>query len=174
MSKLNEITKFFTKERILILIIFIVLIWALYSYSGMKLNIRDGMGDGSLVSSSSSSPSPSTITSQPNTPPLPSGYLSKNVVNPSDLLPKDSNSQWSSLNPITSNANTTGGTIMAPDLLTAGYHIGIDTIGQTLRNANYQLRSDPVIPKQDVGPWSQSTIEPDMLQVPLEIGGGVR
>jgi hypothetical protein len=59
-----------------------------------------------------------------------------------------------------------------PDLLQAGYHIGLDTIGQTLRNANYQLRSDPVIQKQDIGPWSQSTIEPDLGRVPLEIGYG--
>jgi hypothetical protein len=59
-----------------------------------------------------------------------------------------------------------------PDLLQAGYHIGLDTIGQTLRNPNYQLRSDPIIPKQEVGPWNLSTIEPDIGRVPLEIGVG--
>jgi hypothetical protein len=57
-----------------------------------------------------------------------------------------------------------------PDLLQAGYHIGLDTIGQTLRNANYQYRSDPIIPKVDIGPWNQSTIEADYGRVPLEIG----
>ena len=61
-----------------------------------------------------------------------------------------------------------------PDLLQAGYHIGLDTIGQTLRNPTYDLRSDPVIPKQDVGPWNQSTIEPDLARVPLELGCGSR
>jgi hypothetical protein len=66
------------------------------------------------------------------------------------------------------NAGTT------PDLLQAGYHIGLDTIGQTLRNANLQLRSDPIIPKMEVGPWAQSTIEPDIARVPLEIGVGGR
>jgi hypothetical protein len=66
------------------------------------------------------------------------------------------------------------GDVMMPDLLQAGYHIGLDTIGQTLRNANQQLRSDPIIPVQQVGPWNQSTIEPDLGRVPLEIGQGQR
>jgi hypothetical protein len=57
-----------------------------------------------------------------------------------------------------------------PDLLKAGHHIGLDTIGQTLRNANLQLRSDPIISKAEVGPWNQSTIETDYARVPLEIG----
>ena len=59
---------------------------------------------------------------------------------------------------------------MTPDLLQAGYHIGLDTVGQTLRNANLQLRSDPVISKKDIGPWMNSTIEPDVARTPLELG----
>ena len=94
------------------------------------------------------------------------GYSQNHVTAPSDLLPVDQNSQWSSLNP---GMVTNGGAAM-PDLLQAGYHIGLDTIGQTLRNPNYQLRSDPIIPKQDIGPWNQSTIEPDLGRVPLEVG----
>jgi hypothetical protein len=66
------------------------------------------------------------------------------------------------------------GDVLMPDLLQAGYHIGIDTIGQTLRNANLQLRSDPIISKSDIGPWMQSTIEPDLARVPLELGQGDR
>jgi carbon monoxide dehydrogenase subunit G len=66
------------------------------------------------------------------------------------------------------------GNIAAPDLLQAGYHIGLDTIGQTLRNANLQERSDPIIPKAAVGPWNQSTIDPDLGRVPLEVGCGAR
>jgi hypothetical protein len=87
------------------------------------------------------------------------------VSDPSSLLPTDKNSDWANLNPTLSVGS-------APDLLQAGYHIGLDTIGQTLKNANYQLRSDPIIPKQAVGPWMQSTIDPDYGRTPLEIGGG--
>ena len=66
------------------------------------------------------------------------------------------------------------GDVLNANLLQAGYHIGLDTIGQSLRNANLQLRSDPIIPKGDVGPWNQSTIEPDLGRVPLEVGAGTR
>lgn len=96
------------------------------------------------------------------------GYLMQPVANPSDLLPNDQNSQWANLNPL-------NGSVPIPvDLLQAGYQIGLDTIGQTLKNANYQLRSDPIIEKKDIGPWMQSTIEPDYGRVPLEIGYGCR
>jgi hypothetical protein len=90
------------------------------------------------------------------------------VANPAELLPKDKNSEWASLNPVSS------GGIQTPDLLQAGYHIGLETVGQTLKNASYDLRSDPIIEKKDVGPWNQSTITADVARVPLEIGYGQR
>ena len=43
--------------------------------------------------------------------------------------------------------------------------------GQSLRNANRQLRSEPANPQVKVSPWLQSTIEPDTDRKPLEIGG---
>ena len=168
---ISGFSKFFTKERVIILIAFLVLIWALYYYSGSKNMIIDRMSDGSHYSDSSNTaptaPTQPIITSEPTIDNKPSNYSSQSVVsNPSDLLPKDSNSQWASLNPSSMNQ----GDILMPDLLQAGYHIGLDTIGQSLRNANLQLRSDPIIPKSDIGPWNQSTIEPDLGRVPLELG----
>ena len=47
--------------------------------------------------------------------------------------------------------------------------IGYDTVGQTMKNPNLQLRSDPIITKSDVGPWNQSTVEPDLIRLPLEV-----
>jgi hypothetical protein len=235
-------SKFFTKERILIIFIFVLLSWALLSYSNSKMNFanrREGFSNTiasysnpspsypssnmdkpimstsnhstsssslsshnpmpSIHQSSSHNPMPSIHQSSPQVPifnETPKQNLNKNltntstssytpndssslfgnvsslqtVANPSDLLPKDENSQWSALNP----TNMSQGNIMMPDLLQAGYHIGLDTIGQTLRNPNYQLRSDPVIPKQDIGPWHQSTIEPDIGRIPLEVGEGLK
>ena len=82
-----------------------------------------------------------------------------------DLLPSDpANSKWGELNPSTS------GLITDQSFLTAGYHIGINTIGQSLRNANLQLRSEPPNPQIPVSPWGISTIEPDVRQVGFEIG----
>jgi hypothetical protein len=88
------------------------------------------------------------------------------IQNPAELLPLDTNSQWAQLNP------SGKGDLANINLLKAGYHIGIDTIGQTLRNANLQIRSEPPNPQLSVGPWNQSTIEPDFMRVPLEIGVG--
>jgi hypothetical protein len=42
--------------------------------------------------------------------------------------------------------------------------IGVDTQGSSLKNANYQLRPDPPIPRKDVGPFSNSTIEYDLMR----------
>jgi hypothetical protein len=103
---------------------------------------------------------------QTSMPGMPSSCSQPNIQNPAELLPKDSNSQWAQLNP------SGKGELANVNLLKAGYHIGIDTIGQTLRNANLQIRSEPPNPQLNVGPWNQSTIEPDFMRPPLELGSG--
>lgn len=103
---------------------------------------------------------------QTSMPGLPASCSAQNIQNPSELLPNDTNSQWAQLNP------SGKGELSNINLLKAGYHIGIDTIGQTLRNANLQIRSEPPNPQLNVGPWNQSTIEPDFMRPPLEIGAG--
>lgn len=99
-------------------------------------------------------------------PGIPTSCSSPNVQNPAELLPKDTNSQWAQLNP------SGKGDLANINLLKAGYHIGIDTIGQSLRNANLQIRSEPPNPQLNVGPWNQSTIDPDFMRPPMEIGAG--
>lgn len=90
----------------------------------------------------------------------------KPIVNPDDLLPKDENSQWAQLNP------RGNGELNNVNLLQAGYLNGINTVGSSLRNANLQLRSEPPNPQSQVSPWLNSTIEPDLMRLPLEIGCG--
>ena len=167
----SGLAKFFTKEFVLVVIIFIVLVWGLLSYSGEKVSFMDNMEDGSSAPVQDAPPAHAQGAPEVHGPSAPAqsagaGYALQPVANPSDLLPSDGNSQWAELNPSTMK----GGDVMMPDLLQAGYHIGLDTIGQSLRNANLQLRSDPIIPKAAVGPWNQSTIEADMARVPLELG----
>lgn len=96
--------------------------------------------------------------------PLLNGATSSNIQNSSELLPKDNNNEWAQINP------SGKGELSNINLLKAGYHIGIDTIGQSLRNANLQIRSEPPNPQLEVGPWNQSTITPDFMRPPLEIG----
>ena len=182
MSKglISGFEKFFTKDRITIFIVFGVLVFFLAWYSGFKYNLGDSMETGNYPEvygnpnptiqahmKENHPPNPSMNVEQPKKNVQPAatqgGYSAQSTVNPSDLLPNDVNSQWSTLNPVNQSITT-------PDLLQAGHHMGIDTVGQTLKNANYQLRSDPIIAKKDIGPWNQSTIEPDLMRVPLEIG----
>lgn len=86
-----------------------------------------------------------------------------------DLLPKDAaNSRWAQLNPAGQ------GDVSDQNFLTAGYHIGINSVGSSMKNANLQLRSEPANPQVNVSPWMQSTIEPSDVGTgrrPLEIGG---
>jgi hypothetical protein len=172
------VSKFFTTERIIILVVFLILAWGLWTYSDSKLLKKDNMETGTSDVKVAGPAAPPSIPLAPAVAPLAPtaagtsatapGYSAQSVATPQDLLPKDQNSQWAALNPVSQ------GNIAAPDLLQAGYHIGLDTIGQTLRNANLQERSDPIIPKSAVGPWNQSTIEPDLGRVPLELGSGAR
>lgn len=97
---------------------------------------------------------------------LPPSCVQANATKPGDLLPKDANSQWGHLNP------SGGGGLEHVNLLKAGYHTGIDTVGTVLRNANLQVRSEPPNPTTKVSPWMNTTIEPDLMRVPLEIGCG--
>jgi hypothetical protein len=96
----------------------------------------------------------------------PQGCYPREQLNPMDLLPEDSNSQWAQVNP------TGAGDIQGKNFLSAGALIGINTIGQSLRNANLQLRAEPPCPQSAVSPWNISTIEPDFGRVPLELGAG--
>jgi hypothetical protein len=87
------------------------------------------------------------------------------VANPEDLLPRDENSQWAQLNP------RGVGDLNNVNLLEAGFWNGINSVGSSLRNANLQIRSEPPNPQTQVSPWMNTTIEPDMMRLPLEIGG---
>jgi hypothetical protein len=98
-------------------------------------------------------------------PPQQGSCFPRDRLSAEDLLPKDAaNSRWAQMNPAGQ------GDVQDQNFLTAGYHVGVNTVGQSLRNANLQLRSEPPNPQVPVSPWNISTIEPDTNRVPLEIG----
>ena len=84
-----------------------------------------------------------------------------------DLLPKDAaNTKWAQMNP------AGVGDLRDANFLTAGYHVGIDTVGSSKKNSNLQLRSEPPNPTSPVSPWMISSITySDVNRRPLEIGG---
>jgi len=95
---------------------------------------------------------------------LPTECYPKDTLTPQDLLPQDSNSTWAQTVPAGQ------GSLGDQNFLNAGFHVGINTVGQSLRNANLQLRSEPANPQMKVSPWLQSTIDPDVNRKALEIG----
>lgn len=89
----------------------------------------------------------------------------RDVLNSTDLLPReDGFNVWQATNP------QSQGALTDQNFLEAGHHFGINTVGQSLKNPNLQLRSDPIIPKRDIGPFLQSTFEPDTNRRFFEIG----
>ena len=95
----------------------------------------------------------------------PKDCFPKDQLAPSELLPSNAQNKWADVNP------NGQGKLGDQNFLSAGYHFGTDTVGQSLRNANRQLRSEPANPQVKVSPWMQTTIEPDINRKPLEIGG---
>ena len=86
-----------------------------------------------------------------------------------DLLPKEDSAAIQEFN-IAKPAGD--GILSGVNMLDAGFHVGVNTVGQSLRNANRQLRSEPPNPQVNVSPWMMSSIGPDLLRRPLEDGEG--
>jgi hypothetical protein len=96
-------------------------------------------------------------------PAAPCDPFPQDRITPDQLLPKDAaNSAWAQSSPAGQ------GDVQDQNLLTAGYHVGFDTQGNSLRNASHDIRSTPPNPRFRVSIWNQSNIDPDMNRRPLE------
>ena len=93
----------------------------------------------------------------------PAGCYPRDQLTPSELLPKDPNALWAQQNPMGQ------GSLKGKTFLSAGALIGVNTVGQSLRNANLQLRSEPPNPQVPVSVFYNSTIQPDTSHRDLEI-----
>lgn len=93
------------------------------------------------------------------------GSLSKQYqeLTADELLPHNDHSNWADIYP------DGVGQLQNKNFLNAGHHIGINTVGQHLKNPNLQLRSEPANPQLNVSPWLQSSYGPDLLRRNLEI-----
>lgn len=73
-----------------------------------------------------------------------------------ELLPKyDDAEKFAKENPISK-------LLKEQNFLISGYHVGINTILQSNKIPYHDIRSAPPIPKESVGPWSQSSYENPM------------
>jgi len=97
----------------------------------------------------------------------PSTCYPQQKLKPEDLLPTDENKAIQEFNI----AKPVGeGILQGVNMLDSSYHVGVNTVGQSLRNANRQLRSEPPNPQVNVSPWMNTTISPDLPRRPLEVG----
>jgi len=96
--------------------------------------------------------------------PVPTCYP-RDRLTADDLLPKDAaNSKWAQMNPAGQ------GDVQGVNFLSASWQAGVDTIGSSLKNASLDLRSEPPNPQVVVAPWNNTSITPNLLRRPLEIG----
>jgi hypothetical protein len=77
--------------------------------------------------------------------------------NSGELLPKEVNNDWFETDFSHAQVNVDDSNLVVTDR----YIVGVNTVGQSLKNPSYDLRAAPACPKFTVSPWSQSTIEPD-------------
>ena len=184
----KNLQQYVKSHQVLTILASLVLLYAIYNYSGSKSMFPEYMSGSSASSSKKGRgagagngsaagrpPAPvddssiynqlNSATGSSNMTGLPPNCSGQANINPADLLPKDNNSSWN-MKPMGS------GDFLGVNLLNAGYLIGVDTIGSSLRNANLQIRSEPPNPQLQVSPWMNTTIEPDPFRAPLEIGCG--
>ena len=186
MGLLNNLKKTIKSQNVIFLIGLLVAVFALYHYSKGKGAVTAGMTNANGAGTGMAAPGAAEGAENegagagmaapgaggPGVAGGAAGGLpscaSKPVMNPSELLPHDANNEWAKLNPRAS------GDFQNVNLLRSGYWNGIDTVGSSLRNANLQVRSEPPNPQNPVSIWNTSTISPDLMRVPLEIGQGTQ
>ena len=83
--------------------------------------------------------------------------------NAADFLPKEVNSEWFNTDFSQAKVNVDDTNLIN----TERYVIGVNTVGQSLKNASYDIRGTIANPKFAVSPWNNSTYEPDTNIKPL-------
>jgi len=83
--------------------------------------------------------------------------------NAKDFLPKEVNDEWFETDFSLAKYQLNDDKLIN----TEKYIIGINTVGESLKNASHDLRGTIPNPKFITGPWNQSTIEPDFNLKPL-------
>ena len=160
----------FSKSSVLLMVIVAALGYFAYAYMYGAMEFEkvfrpiEPMTSGDMQSGPAAISSPGVIES-PAAPMIAaaatSGYKSIDTVKPADLLPVDTNDRWQKEN------NLPG--LKMPDLMSADFMIGRDSIGQSLKNPNLQIRADPPIPRISGNLWNNSNIDEDRTQVELDI-----
>nr|QFG74842.1 MAG: hypothetical protein [Megaviridae environmental sample] len=93
---------------------------------------------------------------------VPENCVKRENIDPNSLLPGSSDGSYDLSNLPSASQN--------PNMLSITGSNLIGGVSQVLRNANLQVRSEPANPRVDVGPWQNTTIEPDLSRISFELG----
>lgn len=87
-------------------------------------------------------------------------YDPADYFNPNELLPQEKNDDWFETLPEPLSVENRY-------LINVNKPIGINTVGNSLKNANLDLRAAPIIEKKTISPFMNSSFEPDFNMKPL-------
>lgn len=80
----------------------------------------------------------------------------QDLFNVSKMLPQEIEEDWFDIGPLQNTKQIKGTHLIHPKV-----HMGVNTIGSSLKNATHDIRGDIPNPKIKVSPFLNSTIEPD-------------
>lgn len=134
----------------------------MYTYANTDKNVQPGMNFGANLDNAFDNqfPNQPTIETAPVLD-LNKGNVSK--YDAKDYLPKEINDQWFDTDFSQAKVNINDDKLIN----TEKYVIGINTVGQSLKNASYDIRGTIANPKWSVSPFNNSTYEPDYNLKPL-------
>ena len=165
-----------------VLVGFVVVYSLFSSYSGGKSAVLDkaselggsgsqpllsGQGPFSVSTSAMGGNAVSVGDMQGRTPSSQQTYT-QNVLSAGELLPKgEIGAAWAAVNPVGSKD------MEGQNFLQAGYHANINIIGisQNNRNPTWDIRSETPNPQGKVGPFLQTTIDPDPFRANRALEG---
>jgi hypothetical protein len=161
----------------------VVVLYVLFtSYSGAKIAVLDKAeelgGTGPSTPSSDNGPymsMPHGVAGnavavggiQGRTPSSQQTYQ-ENTLSASELLPNGKiGADWAAVNPVGADD------LKGQNFLQAGYHsnINIGGISQTKRNQSYDIRAETPNPQSNVGPFMNTTIDPDPFKSTRHLEG---
>jgi hypothetical protein len=80
----------------------------------------------------------------------------KDLFDVDKMLPQEIEDDWFDVEPLQSTKKIKGCHLIHPK-----FHMGVNTVGSSLRNATHDPRGDIPNPKINISPFNNSTIEPD-------------
>uniref|UniRef100_A0A6C0LR33 Minor capsid protein P11 C-terminal conserved region domain-containing protein n=1 Tax=viral metagenome TaxID=1070528 RepID=A0A6C0LR33_9ZZZZ len=80
----------------------------------------------------------------------------KELFDINKMLPQEVEEDWFDVEPLLTTKKIKGTHLIHPKV-----HMGVNTVGNSLKNGTHDIRGDIANPKINVSPWLQSSIEPD-------------